>query len=228
MPADLPAVRRANTQFARTLPQLGHYSLTEKIPRSLRRMFITRAIEKGVDVKTIALWQGHKDGGKLILDTYSHVNPGAQQPHGGADDDRDAGQRGPDGHLAGEQEKGETSFMNGKVLIAFVMALPFSAPAAEQNLQADLALAAARLAEAAQPPPKPTAWRYIHNAEMPVDAVELAPEEQAEPGQFYQTRPLERPPGVPEDFVPARVFQWREDADMAHWRFSGWMKQECD
>ena len=42
--------------------------------RSLRRMFITRAIEKGVDVKVIAQWQGHKDGGKLILDTYSHVN----------------------------------------------------------------------------------------------------------------------------------------------------------
>jgi integrase len=42
--------------------------------RSLRRMFITRAIELGVDVKVIAEWQGHKDGGKLILDTYSHVN----------------------------------------------------------------------------------------------------------------------------------------------------------
>jgi integrase len=41
---------------------------------SLRRMFITRAIELGVDVKVIAEWQGHKDGGKLILDTYSHVN----------------------------------------------------------------------------------------------------------------------------------------------------------
>jgi hypothetical protein len=38
-------------------------------------MFITRAIEKGIDVKVIAEWQGHKDGGKLILDTYSHVNP---------------------------------------------------------------------------------------------------------------------------------------------------------
>jgi hypothetical protein len=25
-------------------------------------------------VKVIAEWQGHKDGGKLILDTYSHVN----------------------------------------------------------------------------------------------------------------------------------------------------------
>jgi integrase len=43
--------------------------------RSLRRMFITRAIERGIDVKVIAQWQGHRDGGKLILDTYSHVNP---------------------------------------------------------------------------------------------------------------------------------------------------------
>jgi len=43
--------------------------------RSFRRMFITRAIERGVDVKVIAEWQGHRDGGKLILQTYSHVNP---------------------------------------------------------------------------------------------------------------------------------------------------------
>jgi integrase len=42
--------------------------------RAFRRMFITRAIELGVDVKVIAEWQGHKDGGKLILATYSHVN----------------------------------------------------------------------------------------------------------------------------------------------------------
>ena len=41
--------------------------------RSLRRMFITDALEKGVDVKIIAEWQGHRDGGKLILDTYSHI-----------------------------------------------------------------------------------------------------------------------------------------------------------
>ena len=38
-------------------------------------MFITRGIEKGVDVKVIAEWQGHRDGGKLILQTYSHVRP---------------------------------------------------------------------------------------------------------------------------------------------------------
>ena len=47
------------------LPALGH--------RAFRRTFITRAIERGVDVKVIAQWQGHSDGGKLILDTYSHV-----------------------------------------------------------------------------------------------------------------------------------------------------------
>ena len=50
-------------------------SLPAYSQRSLRRMFITRAIEKGADVKVIAQWQGHRDGGKLILDTYSHVNP---------------------------------------------------------------------------------------------------------------------------------------------------------
>lgn len=42
--------------------------------RALRRLFITRALEKGVDVKVVAEWQGHTDGGKLILDTYSHVS----------------------------------------------------------------------------------------------------------------------------------------------------------
>jgi integrase len=50
--------------------KLPHYT-----SRSLRRLFITTAIERGVDVKVIAQWQGHRDGGKLILDTYSHVRP---------------------------------------------------------------------------------------------------------------------------------------------------------
>jgi len=42
-------------------------------PRAFRRCFITRAVEKGVDFKTIASWQGHKDGGVLIAKTYSHL-----------------------------------------------------------------------------------------------------------------------------------------------------------
>ena len=50
--------------------KLPHYT-----SRSLRRLFITTAIERGVDVKVVAQWQGHRDGGKLILDTYSHVRP---------------------------------------------------------------------------------------------------------------------------------------------------------
>ena len=41
--------------------------------RAFRRMFISRALEKGIDVQVIASWQGHRDGGKLILQTYSHV-----------------------------------------------------------------------------------------------------------------------------------------------------------
>jgi integrase len=60
-------------EFVRELPD-GRM-VAQFTHRSLRRMFITRAIERGVDVKVIAEWQGHKDGGKLILQTYSHVNP---------------------------------------------------------------------------------------------------------------------------------------------------------
>ncbi len=41
--------------------------------RALRRCFITRAIELGIDFKTIAAWQGHCDGGVLIAKTYSHL-----------------------------------------------------------------------------------------------------------------------------------------------------------
>jgi len=65
-------VRDAKKALAGACRRLGLLPFSQ---RSLRRMFITRAIEKGVDVKVIAEWQGHRDGGKLILDTYSHVNP---------------------------------------------------------------------------------------------------------------------------------------------------------
>jgi integrase len=48
--------------------KIPHYS-----SRALRRCFITKAVENGVDFKTIAEWQGHKDGGVLIANTYSHL-----------------------------------------------------------------------------------------------------------------------------------------------------------
>jgi integrase len=65
------AINRANSAIANACKRLN---LLRYSHISFRRMFITRAIERGVDVKVIAEWQGHKDGGKLILDTYSHVN----------------------------------------------------------------------------------------------------------------------------------------------------------
>jgi integrase len=65
-------VHNAKKALAGACRRLGLQAFSQ---RSLRRMFITRAIERGADVKVISQWQGHKDGGKLILDTYSHVNP---------------------------------------------------------------------------------------------------------------------------------------------------------
>jgi integrase len=65
-------IRDAKKALAGACQRLGYPPFSQ---RSLRRMFVTRSIQLGIDVKTISEWQGHKDGGKLILDTYSHVNP---------------------------------------------------------------------------------------------------------------------------------------------------------
>jgi integrase len=66
------SINEARKALRNACSWLGFPSFTH---RSLCRIFITRAIERGVDVKTIADWQGHRDGGKLILQTYSHVCP---------------------------------------------------------------------------------------------------------------------------------------------------------
>ncbi len=39
----------------------------------LRHCFASWAIESGVDVPTVARWLGHKDGGALLMRTYSHL-----------------------------------------------------------------------------------------------------------------------------------------------------------
>jgi integrase len=67
-------LQQARKALRNSCARLGYAQFTH---RSLRRCFITRALELGIDVKTIAEFQGHRDGGKLILDTYSHV----RQPH---------------------------------------------------------------------------------------------------------------------------------------------------
>ncbi len=39
----------------------------------LRHFFVSNALELGVDVKALASFVGHKDGGKLLLDRYAHL-----------------------------------------------------------------------------------------------------------------------------------------------------------
>ncbi len=75
--APLFPIREARKALENACKRLGFPHFTH---RSLRRMFITRCIERGIDVKVIAEWQGHRDGGKLILQTYSHVS----RPHSDA------------------------------------------------------------------------------------------------------------------------------------------------
>ena len=41
-------------------------------PRSFRRAFIIRALEKGVDARCVAAWQGHRDA-TLVLKVYGHL-----------------------------------------------------------------------------------------------------------------------------------------------------------
>jgi site-specific recombinase XerD len=65
----LDQARKALSNACKRL-SLPHYS-----HRSLRRMFIVRCLELGVDVKTVAEFQGHRDGGQLILSVYSFVRP---------------------------------------------------------------------------------------------------------------------------------------------------------
>jgi integrase len=46
---------------------------------ALRHYFITNALEAGVPASVVAKWAGHKDGGTLIMRTYSHVRDEASR-----------------------------------------------------------------------------------------------------------------------------------------------------
>lgn len=45
------------------------------------------------------------------------------------------------------------------------------------------------------------------NPNLPADAVELPPNVQEKPGEFYHTQPATRPANIPNDFMLTRVFQ---------------------
>ena len=68
--ASVFAVKNPKKALEAACKRLG---LPDYTSRALRRMFITQALERGVDAQTIANWQGHTDGGVLILKTYSKV-----------------------------------------------------------------------------------------------------------------------------------------------------------
>ncbi|PXA04351.1 hypothetical protein DDZ13_07410 [Coraliomargarita sinensis] len=50
---------------SQNLPHFTHHCM--------RHYFVSNAIEKGIDFKTIAAWVGHKDGGLLVAKTYGHL-----------------------------------------------------------------------------------------------------------------------------------------------------------
>jgi len=64
------SVREAGEELRQACDRLGYKRFTQ---RGLRAMRIKRWYDDGVPVKRIALWQGHTDGGKLIMETYTEV-----------------------------------------------------------------------------------------------------------------------------------------------------------
>jgi integrase len=75
-PADAPRnqqlfrIKDARKSLTNACERLGfaHYS-----QRNIRQALIRRLWQSGVDYKLISKWQGHQDGGRLILDTYTEV-----------------------------------------------------------------------------------------------------------------------------------------------------------
>ncbi|MGH7971597.1 MAG: tyrosine-type recombinase/integrase [Limisphaerales bacterium] len=74
--ADAPAeskvfkIKHARRALAAACRRLKFKNFTH---RSIRQGLIRRLWQSGVDYKLISKWQGHRDGGKLILDTYTEV-----------------------------------------------------------------------------------------------------------------------------------------------------------
>ncbi|HNQ89976.1 MAG TPA: site-specific integrase [Verrucomicrobiota bacterium] len=68
--APVLVVRECLKSLHRACDRLGIPRLTH---HDLRHFHATRCLESGVPVATVAAWLGHKDGGALLLKTYSHL-----------------------------------------------------------------------------------------------------------------------------------------------------------
>lgn len=74
-PTELPTdkvmtIAECQGAITRACSKLGIARFTH---HDLRHLFATRCIESDVDIPTVAKWLGHKDGGALLMKTYSHL-----------------------------------------------------------------------------------------------------------------------------------------------------------
>ena len=63
-------MKDAKKSLAAACKRLGYRKFTQ---RNIRAALIRRLWRGGVDKKLISMWQGHQDGGRLILSTYTEV-----------------------------------------------------------------------------------------------------------------------------------------------------------
>ena len=63
-------MKKAHKALMNACKRLGLPHFTE---RNLRGMKIRELYDSGVDIKMIARWQGHQDGGRLIMNTYTEI-----------------------------------------------------------------------------------------------------------------------------------------------------------
>jgi integrase len=64
------SIKNPKMALAKACKDIGIERLT---PHDLRHIFATRCLESGVDVRTVAAWLDHKDGGALLLKRYAHL-----------------------------------------------------------------------------------------------------------------------------------------------------------
>lgn len=64
------SIKDAKKALRSACDRLGYPNFSQ---RSIRRCLIQNLWRAGVDKKLIAKWQGHQDGGQLIIDTYTEV-----------------------------------------------------------------------------------------------------------------------------------------------------------
>jgi integrase len=68
--ANVFKIKDAKKALTAACKRLGFHQFTQ---RNIRASLIRRLWQSKVDIKLISAWQGHQDGGKLILNTYTEV-----------------------------------------------------------------------------------------------------------------------------------------------------------